>query len=345
MSEQESMLYPSEEQSKQVVVEETYEPRALNADPREQSSSEQAWQEPLVSASDPFEQSYEGGYAGSAQTMGEKLRPEQANKNEKWIYLIVGICIGVLFASSFATSEGALSPLIIVAIAGVLFWLFTGKKRVIEEPVRSFSVQDMASLVVHNPLGSVNIHRGEAHNIVVRATRRTQGRFSRAEDLSLVYIQEGDRVTVNAVHKQPSGSSATLGNVDLDILVPANCDLETHQNVGSMLLDGIDGQLRIKQNIGSIYARNLFLRKKSSIASNIGSVKIAAQLDPAGVYDYKTNIGSVELLLPATTNFEVQTATTIGSFDNQFGSNVIGNAPRAHVRMHANIGSVEIKKN
>ncbi|GCE23819.1 DUF4097 domain-containing protein [Dictyobacter kobayashii] len=287
---------------------------------------------------------YEDGYAGSNASMGEKLRPRQFNLTEKWWYLFVGVVIGVLFSASFATSVKGLIPLVLLVIAGVFIWIFTGKQAMAEEPVRSFSVQGMASLAIHNPIGSLHIHRGEANSIVVRATKKTQGRFARLDDLKLVYVQEGNRLIIKTENNAQRSGASILSGIDLDITVPYNCDMRIEQSIGSIELDGIDGQLQVKMNIGSINASNVILRRNSNISTNIGTFEFNGELDPAGTYECHSNIGSVQMTLPAAAAFEVHAHSNIGSFENQFASNVQGVAPRARLNAHTNIGSVEIYK-
>ncbi|GHO83661.1 hypothetical protein [Dictyobacter formicarum] len=346
MGGQESMFSPDEETEKQPVPDMTYWPHTINNDPREQASTpEQPWQPPLAADPAAYDRAYEDGYASSQASMGEKLRPQQSKLHEKWIYLLIGIAIGIIFASSFATSVKGLIPLIFLVIGAVAVWVFTGKSAVAEEPARSFSVQHMAGLVIHNPVGSLHIHRGEASSIVVKATKRTQGRFARIEDLNLVYIQEGDQLTIRAENNAQRAGASILSGIDLDIAVPHNCDIQVHQHVGSIELDGIDGQLQIKMNVGSVEARNVILRRQSRISNNIGTFKLLGELDPIGTYACHTNIGDIQLHLPSTSAFEVHSHTNIGSLENQFASNVVGDAPRARLNTHVNIGAVNIYKN
>ncbi|GLV55004.1 hypothetical protein KDH_18510 [Dictyobacter sp. S3.2.2.5] len=347
MNNQESMFSPHEETEKQPVPDMTYQPRIINNDPHEQEPAiQQPWLPPLSSDPDSSEHSYGEGYANSQQqeSMGEKLRPQQFKRNEKWIYLLVGIGIGIVIASSSGASVKGLFPLIFLLIGGLAFWVFTGKREMEEEPIRTFSVQNMAGLVVDNPVGTMRIRRGDSNNIVVKATKRTQGRYARMEDLNVVYIQEGDRLTIKGGNNARHTGVSMLSGIDLDIAVPQNCDVQAYQHIGSIELDGVNGQFQLKLNIGSIEARDVVLRRQSSITNNIGEFKLFGELDSTGTYECHTNIGDIQLHLPSTSAFEVHSHTNIGSFENQFASNVVGEAPRARINTHVNVGAVNIYK-
>lgn len=132
---------------------------------------------------------------------------------------------------------------------------------------KSNLVQGMATLVVHNPAGTIHVYRGAADQIVVKALKKgNEWRFARLEDLNLVYVQEGDQITINAANQPKKAGISIPVRVDPDIQVPQHCNVQIHQNAGTAVLDGIDGLAQVQLNIGSIAAKMLCYANKSALS-------------------------------------------------------------------------------
>ncbi|GCF09575.1 hypothetical protein [Dictyobacter arantiisoli] len=360
MNGQESILQP-QKQAADPLPAEAYKPRQsritrkLPADVSEQNFQQFPNQIPIPPASreatvaaapPPYESQYETGYRDNpvfSHPQSEKIRPTVNGPREKWFYLLAGIVIGIICTLVFSGMSDVFVFIVITALAALAIWTFTGSKPMLEEAPRTFPVQGMATLNIHNAVGSVTVHRGETNHIVVKARKKASGRFSQLENVTLSYLQQGDQLTIKQEQLLTSNlAQLTPVQFELDIQVPQQCNLAVQQDIGKVIVEGVDGQHQLKVGIGSILMRAVHAQQQTSCVTEIGSIDVSVILDPQGHYSYHTYIGSVKVTMPFTTAFEVRAKTGIGSFDNQFGTIMAGNAPRANLELQSDIGSINL---
>jgi len=113
---------------------------------------------------------------------------------------------------------------------------------------------------------------------------------------------------------------------------------------GSIRANNINGALNAVTSNGDVVVRAASLSGTSVLATNNGSVHFEGVLDSHGTYKMKTNSGNIDLTLPNNTTFQLAASTHSGSVSNDFGSAIVGNAPRAQVTINVGSGSVVVNK-
>jgi Putative adhesin len=175
---------------------------------------------------------------------------------------------------------------------------------------------------------------------------------------TLVQIQiDSGSVSVNGI----SGVTIDTNNGSLDvenIQGPVNAHTEsgdiTGRNIkgqtvvngssGSIRLDNITGQLQAVTNSGDVIVRQSALSGQSKLKTSSGSVRYDGSLADNGSYDMSTNSGDISMTLPDNAAFQLNASTGSGNVNNEFGSNTVGNTPRAQITATIGSGSVSVNK-
>ena len=113
---------------------------------------------------------------------------------------------------------------------------------------------------------------------------------------------------------------------------------------GSISVNHVNGQLKASTQNGDVIVSAATLSGQSVLQTNYGSVRFSGAIDPRGTYTMATLSGNVDLTLPDDTTFELAARTDSGSVQNAFGSNTVGNAPRAQITITIGSGSVTMNK-
>ncbi len=272
--------------------------------------------------------------------------------------IIIGI--GLLIFSSIMLAGVAfliLTILLLVVgfslliIAGV--YLLHSAERV---ETRHFSVNEHPHIVVNNEIGTIHIKANSKSNIVTFQTKRRSRRFGKASNESWVsyeQLKEGNEIRADVERVYSPGTSLPQ-SIDFNITLPHNADLELQTDVGDIWVTGINGQLSLQCDIGSIYVKQGTLTGNSVLKTNLGSVNFHEAIDPSGSYQLATETGSVYVILPDDTPFELDASTQFGTITTvvpymklayRTSSEVHGDTgvpPRASLKLSSITGSVNV---
>jgi hypothetical protein len=113
---------------------------------------------------------------------------------------------------------------------------------------------------------------------------------------------------------------------------------------GSINARNINGPLKAITHNGDVAVSAATLSGQSVLQTNYGSVRFTGIIDPRGTYTMKTLGGNIDLTLPANSAFQLAATVNSGPVQNAFGSNAVGNAPRAQVTITVGSGSISINK-
>jgi DUF4097 and DUF4098 domain-containing protein YvlB len=239
----------------------------------------------------------------------------------------------------------------LLIIAGV--YLVNSTERV---ETRHFSVNDHPHIVVNNEIGTIHVKANSDTNTVVFRTKRHGRRFGKAANESWVgyeHLKEENEIRAD-VERVFSPSANLAQRIDFTITVPHDADLEINTNVGDIWVSGINGQLSLLSDIGSIYVKEGLLSGNSVLETNLGSVNLHEALDPYGSFQLATETGSVYIILPDKTPFELDAKTGFGNITTvvpdmkmayRTSSEVHGDAgvpPRASLKLSSITGSVSV---
>lgn len=218
MNNQEGMFADREQQP-----DEPYIPRDINADPREQ---------PRQEASQEGYAGYEGYTAPypepDQRRMGDtKIYPQRPRGRRRrlfWPILILIVALlfaGFGFVSNTAIRHGGFGPQSV------------GQAQL----PRVFNVSGAPTLIIKDNNGNVHIHTGSTDNVIFQATV-SNGFGDGARNAPVRYEQNGDVITVTTSGNVPFMG---LGQVDLDVTVPANANVQVNDGFGSVEVDGTNG--------------------------------------------------------------------------------------------------------
>ncbi len=297
---------------------------------------------------------------------GQKLQPPPSTVPAWQLVLLVIAAITVisLLISSLSFVIGLILALLSLVLAALVVARW-GFRRVITLPMQHFPVEGMPTLIIRNPAGSVSIRSGAADRVDVLATKHLSGLFGGQDTVAIEFAREGDVISVSSARSyQKLLSPTTLASVSLDISVPPHCQVEVEGNAGTIYVMGVSGRMALKTNAGTITLQQVTLKDQSSVVTdagtlcvqqaslegevrlhtNAGTVSFAGNLAPTGSYQFSTNAGTIDVVLPPETSFALQASSQLGSVTNEFGLPVVGSPPRARLLLHTNLGTVTVRR-
>ena len=301
-------------------------------------------------------------------TLYNEEQIEKPQRGKSWIATLLGllsiplIVIGIIlfiFASVTLAGVALLILTIILLVVGFSLlvtagvYLLNSTERV---ETRHFSVNEHPHIVVNNEVGTIHIKATRDTDVVTFQTKRQSKRIGRAANGSWVsYEQLKEENEIRAdVERVYSPGTNLPQNIDFNITVPYKADLEINTNVGDIWVTGITGQLSLQGNIGSIYVKEGLLTGNSSLKTNLGSVNIHEVIDPHSSCQFTTETGSIYVILPDDTHFELDASTQFGNITTvvpnmkmayRTSSEVHGDAgipPRASMKLSSITGSVSV---
>ena len=231
--------------------------------------------------------------------------------------LILGGLGLLIFTGVTLAGVGLLVLTLLLLVVGVGLLIAAGVSLVsstVRVERRHFAVADHPHLVVHNEAGSIQVHAGSAGNTVTVKTKRHTRRVGKAAAESWVcYAQSAEGNEIRAEVDRVFAPDTSLPQpIDFEILVPGHADLELLTGAGDIWVAGISGQLSLRCEIGSIAVRGGLLTGNSVLKTSLGSVNFHGALDPSGTYQFATETGAVQVILPDDSAFELDASTQFG---------------------------------
>jgi hypothetical protein len=272
--------------------------------------------------------------------------------------IIIGIGL-LIFASITLAGLALLILTILLLVVGFSLLITAGVYLVNSTErveTRHFSVDEHPHIVVNNEVGTIRIKANSKSNTVTFQTKRHSRRFGKATNKSWVsyeQLKEGNEIRADVERVYSPGTSLPI-SIDFNITLPHNADLELHTDVGDIWVTGINGQLSLQCDIGSIYVKQGILSGNSVLKTNLGSVNFHEAIDPFGSYQLVTETGSVYVIVPDDTPFELDASTQFGNITTvvpdmkmayRTSSEVHGDAgapPRASLKLSSITGSVSV---
>jgi DUF4097 and DUF4098 domain-containing protein YvlB len=359
MSDQEMTFHPPEQSGQEPP------PTPINKDPREQAGAQQSYSEPYSSS---YDEGYQGPYSSPAHMQGEKLKPRKTITLENWqliLLLFVAFIVGAgLGGSLFSGIIGFVLGVIGLAVAFLVVAKVGFGKSVPIMP-HSFLVTGAPTLIVRNPAGSIHIRRGSSNEVQIQGTKHITTLFGNQQDLPVEFTQEGNTIKVLAegLGNMPNISLNSIGHVDLDVAVPEYCDVQVDGSAGTIRVTGVKGKAnlktsagtitieqatledaRISTNAGTLHIERTLLRGQANIDTNAGTIYFDGAIDAEGDYRLHTNAGTIHANLPGSSSFILNAHTDMGTVNNEFGSTVVGNDPKARLDLRTNLGTIHVQR-
>lgn len=353
--------------------------RPYNDDSHEQQAQ---YQEQPPAGESTYEEGYSAFSARNEKLRPQSITPQ--GWQLILLIVIIGLvgastgALGTLFSALFGFITGAFG----LGIAAVVV-LIAISTRPVQLPVRTFTVGEHASLSIHNDAGNIRVRRGNTNQVEVKGTAFLSKLFSEQIEAPVSYAQNGDSIDINA-RSWNFARFFSIGYISLEIVVPASSSVKMQTNAGTIDISGIKGQVNASTNAGTVAVSEAELAAGSSLHTNAGTIDIqdatlhtgmsahtnagtitirdsalkggatfttnagtihfAGSLAPEGVYQFKTNAGTIDVYLPADSSFALSAQTNLGTVNNAFNSNMVGNEPYARLNLRSELGTVSVHR-
>lgn len=321
------------------------------------------------------ERDYAQGYRAQTASNAERATASQGQSRQQplfqaqqpwyqrlpvWAWWLIG-ALAVSSIVSSAMSEdgpaGSLFSLIFVAILVFGGWLiYTRRLRVnlSSEPqqteTHTFEVGPLPTISIRNKAGSIRLHAGQEGQVSITTSKRGY-LFTRRWDRDAQVWFNQDRANNTVSARVDSWKLFGKNSIDFDIAVPPQSTLELTTNAGNISVQQVNGQMKLQADAGSIQAAQVTLGGQSLLKTDAGSITFDGSLDPAGNYKMTTDLGNVNVTLPAGSSFSLEAKTDLGSVTTNLPlarpqrtkvSGQVGSGPYPKLKVATDLGSVQV---
>jgi hypothetical protein len=352
-------------QKRQQIREELDAPQPVNHYSGEQSYEQESPPQEKVSGEDDYARGYRAEQAGP-QSQHYSAQQQPSSRRSPWFWIIIVLVLvtafggGPFFIGGGIALSHIITPVFLILLAIVLFMFFSRRSysytnRSTTES-RTFQVGQHPRIVIKNVMGSIRVQPGgEGQEVTVQATRQMHGWLSNRADNVVDYNQDfvKNRITVKT-----EGGLTMIGkkSVDFVVTVPQTCDLELTSDAGSITVSNVRGQISLTSNAGNIKASEVLLQGDSRLKIDAGTITFTGAIDAIGSYQFLTDVGSINVTLPAQTAFRLEASTDVGSIHSDFAVNIqrdsvgakargeTGVSPYPDLKLKTDVGSITLRK-
>lgn len=324
---------PSQQQgdADAVTPQQSYTPQPINRDGYEQVASTYAQPDETYADS-----AYASGYHAQPQ-QGTMLRPTR-RRSFGPLFWIIGILI------------------IIALMGGGMQWRYSdggrdfstipmSKHRSFMQmgPVQTFSVGIHPTIVVNYPNGDIHVHSGgNVNTVAVQVTGMG------ADAPNIQQDNNGSLIITGA-------NSDEFAHTNIDITVANEADLVLQTTSGDIDVQGVDGQMQLTSEDGSIILRQVALARNSVVKADSGSITFEGSLDSQGTSQFETGSGTVDVTLPSDASYHLHVFSDGGTFNSDFPLNLsssnnntidaktdVGKSPSSTLTLTTATGSINL---
>jgi hypothetical protein len=280
--------------------------------------------------------SYTDGYRAQSSS-GIPLRTGQQKRGSPWFWIVLALIIFSLLGGAFSRMNVD-QPYRVPDMRMSDHFRYDGN-------AQQYSMGIHPTIVITDPNGSITVNTTGNDDGVV--TVQTDGRDQ--ESIPAATVDPGNDTLNIAVDKSQSEQT-------LDVTVPSEADLVLKTDSGNIDVTGVNGQVNLTSDSGTITLSQVSLAGNSSVSTNSGDIQFDGGIDPNGrSYQFQSESGSVDVTLPPDTSFHADVTTKSGSFNSDFpevnsqpsGGNIsgdVGDAPRVNVMIKTDSGSINLNK-
>jgi len=201
---------------------------------------------------------------------------------------------------------------------------------------RSFTTSSQPSVIVDTYNGSITVKVVSQNKVEATVTKTASGASKEAaeadlKNVSVEYSQDGETVRIVARRTGPKSFGSSGAAVELT--VPARAMLSLTTSNGEIISEGIQGQITARSSNGKVDIRGakgkldvetsngpiVIDATDATLAAGTsnGNIHFAGTLEK-GKHTLATSNGSIELVLPATAQFQFEASTSNGAVTNRF---------------------------
>ena len=158
---------------------------------------------------------------------------------------------------------------------------------------RDFLVGNRPTIIVHNGIGTIRVlSSAQSNQVRIRANKQNKGWVNASNDLPIRYEQrtEDNTIIVDSLHRW---SFFGKKSIDFDLTVPLTADLELTTSVGKIDVGNVIGQMKLTSDAGSIHATQVSLQGKSTLKTDVGSIRCNFPINGHSKKSYKKLQGKV----------------------------------------------------
>jgi DUF4097 and DUF4098 domain-containing protein YvlB len=285
----------------------------------------------------------------------KEKRMDSQNRNVL-IFIVVALGLLVLCCCAAAVVAGAASFLYAVPVSREGSASFDRSRTEMR-----FDVGEVVDLTVENFAGSVTVRAGSSGEVRVAATKKSPS----GRDLNRIQVEVDERDGGLRI-KTLKPSSWNNVSVELEITTPPDTRLDLHTGAGSVEARGLQGSVKVDTGAGSVTlvdvtgeieghsgAGSIDVRgADGQVRLDSGAGSIDYEGEPRGDCSFESGAGSIQLVLPASLNMEVDLSTGMGTVSVDYNVDgqvsrrevigVIGSGEEGSISAHSGTGSVTL---
>jgi Putative adhesin len=263
----------------------------------------------------------------------------------------------------------ALSTLVLIAciitggFAGSIVFFALRQPPVTESGDKAFTIQQKASLVVHNSFGRIRVVSGESMQVSLSYVKTAYGlsAANARDNLKTFRInsaQTGDHITIGVQYDTTIGFTSLLRHTDITVTVPSTTDVDVHNSAGDIEITGVTGQIvqhnsagntvftndtftgnsSLDSSAGKITIINGHFESSIPIKSSAGSIHMDGKLADGASLNISNSAGDISFDAELSTNNTLHMTDSAGSITLALPINT-----KSHVSAHTNAGSIAVE--
>lgn len=194
----------------------------------------------------------------------------------------------------------------------------------------TFDTSASPRVVVENFNGKIEVNAGPTNKVAVQVLRQAEGSTQAEAEAGLKKIEvtiERRDSTIRTVTKQADPLSAHQASASIQLIVPAGSRLDLHTNNDDILVSGVNGNVRLATANGDLKINGG--QGRLNLQTSNGEIRVEAEEAvvnaetangnvifkgtlAASEQSFVTNNGSIEITLPANTDFRLDAETHNG---------------------------------
>lgn len=165
-------------------------------------------------------------------------------------------------------------------------------------------------------------------------------------------------VTVDNVNGRVKASTSS-GNVHVDnidgplelssssgdvTLAKTQGSVSVHTSSGNVSAEQLIGSVDLSSSSGDLTLAQAQVSGQNHLHTSSGNIQFSGTLDPRGNFQVDSSSGSITLVLPANSSFQLTISTSSGEIDNAFAGTTVGNAPHTTIGLETSSGDIQLQK-
>ncbi len=158
-----------------------------------------------------------------------------------------------------------------------------------------------------SPVGAIRVQGWDEPGVLIRAEVDANSAVIAAQ---VLVTENGGVVRATGPLNRSNGHDWA---VSYEIFLPHAADLTLRSNVGAITVDAVAGKIRCEANVGSLHLTSLAGDVECSTSVGAISLALAGDHWEGDGLNARTNVGGVELTLPAHYSAHLELSTGLGS--------------------------------